>query len=33
MVKISPSNAGGAGLVPGLGAEILHTLWLKKQNM
>ena len=33
MVKISPSNAGGAGSVPGLEAEILHALWLKKQNI
>ena len=26
VVKISPSNAGGLGLVPGPGAKILHAL-------
>ena len=25
MVKISPSNTGGAGLIPGQGAKITHA--------
>ena len=29
MVKTSPSNTGGAGLIPGQGAEIPHTSWPK----
>jgi len=32
MVKISSSNARGVGSVPGLGAKILHALWLKKHK-
>ena len=27
VVKTSPSNAGGVGLIPGQGAKILHALW------
>ena len=30
-VKISPSNAGGAGLIPGQGTKIPHTLWTKSK--
>ena len=30
MVKTSPSNAGGAGLIPGQGAKTLHDSWPKK---
>ena len=33
VVKISPSNAGGAGLIPGQGAKITHALCTKKQNI
>ena len=33
VVKASPSNAGGAGLIPGQGAKIPHALWPKKQNI
>ena len=33
VVKTSPSNAGGAGLIPGLGAEIPHALQPKYQNI
>ena len=33
MVKTSPSNAGGAGLIPSRGAEIPHALWPKNQNI
>ena len=32
MVKTLPSNAGGAGLIPGWGAKILHASWPKKQT-
>ena len=30
VVKTSPSNAGGAGSIPGLGAKIPHALGPKK---
>ena len=33
MVKTSPSNAGGAGLIPGQGVKILHDSQPKNQNM
>ena len=33
MVQGSPSNAGGRGSIPGLGAEIPHALGPKTQNM
>ena len=33
MVKTSPSNAGGAGSIPGQGAEIPHASWPKTQNI
>ena len=33
VVKTSPSNAGGAGLIPGQGVKILHDSQPKKQNM
>ena len=33
VVKISPSNAGGAGLIPGQGAKIPHALRPKNQNI
>ena len=33
VVKISPSNAGGAGLILGRGARLLHASWPKNQNM
>ena len=33
MVKTSPSNAGGAGSIPGRGAKIPHDLWPEKQNI
>ena len=33
MVKTSPSNAGGAGLIPGQGAKIPHGLQPKNQNV
>ena len=34
MVKaVLPSNAGGAGSIPGRGAKIPHALWTKKQNI
>ena len=32
MVKTSPSNAGGAGSIPGWGAKIPHALWPKKKK-
>ena len=32
-VKTSPSNAGGAGLVPHLGAEIPHASWPKNRSI
>ena len=33
MVKTSPSNAGGAGSIPGPGAKIPHASRLKNQNL
>ena len=33
VVKTSPSNAEGAGSIPGQGAKILHASGLKKQNI
>ena len=32
VVKTSPSNAEGAGLIPGQGAKIPHVLWSKKKT-
>ena len=32
MVGIPPSNAGGAGLIVGWGAKILHASWPNTQN-
>ena len=31
--KISPSNAGGVGSIPGKGAYISHAPWLKNSNI
>ena len=33
VVKTSPSNAGGVGLIPGQEAKIPYALWPKKQNI
>ena len=33
MVKTSPSNAGGAGSIPGQGAKIPHISQSKNQNI
>ena len=33
VVKSSPSNAGGAGSIPGQGAKIPHASWPKSQNI
>ena len=33
VVKTMPSNAGGAGSIPGWGAKIPHALQPKKQNI
>ena len=33
MVKTLPSNAGGAGSIPGQGAKIPHASWPKNQNI
>ena len=33
MVKTSPSNAGGVGLIPGQGAKIPHASGPKNQNI
>ena len=33
MVKTSPSNAGGEGLIPGWGAKIPNVSWSKNQNI
>ena len=33
VVKTSPSNAGGAGSIPGRGAKIPHALWPKNQSI
>ena len=32
VIKTSPSNAGGAGSIPGRGAKIPYALWPKKQS-
>ena len=33
MVKPSPPNVRGAGLIPGWGTEIPHASWPKNQNI
>ena len=33
VIKTWPSNAGGAGSIPGQGTKIPHALWPKKQNI
>ena len=33
MVRTSPSNAEGAGSIPGQEAKILHASWPKNQNI
>ena len=33
VVKTSPSNAGGAGSIPGQGAKIPHASWPKNRNI
>ena len=33
VVKTSPSNAEGAGSIPGWGVKISHASWLKNQNI
>ena len=33
VVKASPSNAGGAGLIPDRAATIPHALWPKNQSI
>ena len=33
VVTASPSSAGGAGLMTGLGVKIPHALWPKNQNI
>ena len=33
LVKTSPSSAGGVGLIPGRGAQVLHAFWPKNQNL
>ena len=33
MVKTSPSNTGGVGLIPGWGAKIPHAAQPKNQNI
>ena len=33
MVKTLPSVVRGAGSIPGWGAKIPHTSWLKDQNI
>ena len=33
VAKNLPSNAGGMGSIPGLGAKIPHALWPKNQNI
>jgi len=32
VVKTSPPNAGGAGLIPGQGDKMPHTSWPKKKK-
>ena len=31
VIKISPSNSGGVGSIPGWGARIPHTSWPKEK--
>ena len=33
VLKTLPSNAGGTGSIPGLGAKIQHASWPKHQNI
>ena len=33
VVRTLPSNAGGAGSIPGQGAKIPHASWPKNQNI
>ena len=33
VVKTSPSNAGGAGSIPGWGAKVPYASWTKNQNI
>ena len=33
VVKTSPSNAGGVGLIPGPGAKIPHASWPQNQTI
>ena len=33
VIKISSSNTGDAGLIPGQGAKIPHASWPKTQNI
>ena len=33
MVKTSPPNARGDGLIPGRGSEVPHASWPKSQNV
>lgn len=33
MVKTSPSDAAGVGLIPGRGTEILHITWPRHQTI
>ena len=33
MVRTSPSNAAGTGLIPGQGVKISHALWPKQQHI
>ena len=32
LVKTSPSNVGGAGLIPGRGTKISHASWSKTKT-
>ena len=32
VIKTLSSNVGGAGLIPGQGAKILHALWQKQKQ-
>ena len=32
-LRLCISNAGGTGLIPGLGAKIPHALWAEHQNI
>ena len=33
VIRTSPSNAGSMSRIPGWGAKIPHTSWLKNQNI